>query len=64
MMLDVATDRSLTPEPVKAELLQKATECLILLDHASHGQVKVSKTKGEPKVQQACDLGKSRPSAS
>ncbi|XP_053222686.1 TELO2-interacting protein 2 isoform X2 [Podarcis raffonei] len=41
MMLDVATDRSLTPEPVKAELLQKATECLILLDHASHGQVKV-----------------------
>nr|XP_034995605.1 TELO2-interacting protein 2 isoform X2 [Zootoca vivipara] len=41
MMLDVATDRSLTPEPVKAELLQKATECLILLDHASHRQVKV-----------------------
>ncbi|XP_044298966.1 TELO2-interacting protein 2-like [Varanus komodoensis] len=41
MMWDVATDRSATPEPVKAELLQGATECLLLLDHASHGQVKV-----------------------
>ncbi|KAH0623191.1 hypothetical protein JD844_031245 [Phrynosoma platyrhinos] len=42
MMWDVATDRSSTPEPVKKELLQRATECLLLLDHSTCGQVKVS----------------------
>ncbi|XP_062817308.1 TELO2-interacting protein 2 [Anolis carolinensis] len=41
MMWDVSTDNSFTPEPVKAELLQRATECLLLLDHSTHGQVKI-----------------------
>ncbi|XP_062995654.1 TELO2-interacting protein 2 [Elgaria multicarinata webbii] len=41
MMWDVVTDSSSTPEPVKNALLQRATECLLLLDHSSHGQVKV-----------------------
>ncbi|XP_070621940.1 TELO2-interacting protein 2 [Erythrolamprus reginae] len=41
MMWDVVTDRSTTPEPVKATLLQKATKCLLLLNHCSQGQVKV-----------------------
>ncbi|KAM6106708.1 TELO2-interacting protein 2 [Pterocles gutturalis] len=38
---DVHTDQGSTPEPVKATLLQGATECLILLDRCSEGQVKV-----------------------
>ncbi|XP_055552084.1 TELO2-interacting protein 2 [Falco cherrug] len=41
MIWDVHTDQSSTPEPVKAALLQGATECLILLDRCSEGQVKV-----------------------
>ncbi|XP_064031501.1 TELO2-interacting protein 2 isoform X2 [Pogoniulus pusillus] len=41
MMWDVHTDRGSTPEAVKAALLQGATECLILLDRCSEGQVKV-----------------------
>uniref|UniRef100_A0A6J0VBG7 TELO2-interacting protein 2 n=1 Tax=Pogona vitticeps TaxID=103695 RepID=A0A6J0VBG7_9SAUR len=41
MMWDVNTDRSSTPECVKASLLQRATECLLLLDYSSCGQVKV-----------------------
>ncbi|NWW97458.1 TTI2 protein, partial [Caloenas nicobarica] len=41
MMWDVHTDRGSTPEPVKAALLQGATQCLILLDRCSEGQVKV-----------------------
>ncbi|NXE76652.1 TTI2 protein, partial [Cochlearius cochlearius] len=41
MMWDVHTDQGSTPEPVKATLLQGATECLILLDRCSEGQVKV-----------------------
>ncbi|ETE63255.1 TELO2-interacting protein 2, partial [Ophiophagus hannah] len=41
MMWDVVTDRSTTPEPVKAILLQRATKCLLLLNHSSQGQVKV-----------------------
>ncbi|KFO37050.1 TELO2-interacting protein 2 isoform X1 [Fukomys damarensis] len=40
LMCDVARDPSLTPEPVKNALLQEATDCLILLDHCSQGQVK------------------------
>ncbi|XP_010201491.2 TELO2-interacting protein 2 [Colius striatus] len=41
MMWDVHTEHGPTPEPVKAALLQGATECLILLDRCSQGQVKV-----------------------
>ncbi|XP_068012795.1 TELO2-interacting protein 2 [Melanerpes formicivorus] len=41
LMWDVHTDQGPTPEPVKAALLQGATECLILLDRCSEGQVKV-----------------------
>ncbi|NXJ76542.1 TTI2 protein, partial [Trogon melanurus] len=41
MMWDVHADQGSTPEPVKAALLQEATECLILLDRCSEGQVKV-----------------------
>ncbi|NXS68120.1 TTI2 protein, partial [Pandion haliaetus] len=41
MIWDVHTDQGSTPEPVKAALLQRATECLILLDRCSEGQVKV-----------------------
>ncbi|NXS62886.1 TTI2 protein, partial [Brachypteracias leptosomus] len=41
MIWDVHTDQGSTPEPVKAALLQGATECLILLDRCSAGQVKV-----------------------
>ncbi|XP_014441991.1 TELO2-interacting protein 2 [Tupaia chinensis] len=40
LICDVARDQSLTPEPVKSELLREATDCLILLDHCSQGQVK------------------------
>jgi len=42
MIWDVHTDQGSTPEPVRAALLQRATECLILLDRCSEGQVKVS----------------------
>ncbi|NXY51262.1 TTI2 protein, partial [Ceuthmochares aereus] len=41
MMWDVHTGQGPTPETVKAALLQGATECLILLDRCSEGQVKV-----------------------
>ncbi|NXI47891.1 TTI2 protein, partial [Galbula dea] len=41
MIWDVHTDHGSTPEPVKATLLQRATECLILLDRCSEGRVKV-----------------------
>ncbi|XP_025978116.2 TELO2-interacting protein 2, partial [Dromaius novaehollandiae] len=41
LIWDVHTDQGSTPEPVKAALLQAATECLILLDRCSEGQVKV-----------------------
>uniref|UniRef100_A0A8D0F700 TELO2 interacting protein 2 n=1 Tax=Strix occidentalis caurina TaxID=311401 RepID=A0A8D0F700_STROC len=41
MMWDIHTDHGSTPELVKAALLQGATECLILLDRCSEGQVKV-----------------------
>ncbi|KAM5264342.1 TELO2-interacting protein 2 [Ctenodactylus gundi] len=40
LICDVARDPNLTPEPVKNVLLQEATDCLILLDHCSQGQVK------------------------
>uniref|UniRef100_G1MS58 TELO2 interacting protein 2 n=1 Tax=Meleagris gallopavo TaxID=9103 RepID=G1MS58_MELGA len=41
MIWDVHTDQGSTPEPVRAALLQRATECLILLDRSSEGQVKI-----------------------
>jgi len=41
LICDVAKDPNLTPEPVKNTLLEEATDCLILLDHCSQGQVKV-----------------------
>nr|XP_054417397.1 TELO2-interacting protein 2 isoform X5 [Pongo abelii] len=40
LICDVARDPNLTPESVKSALLQEATDCLILLDHCSQGQVK------------------------
>ncbi|XP_027455441.1 TELO2-interacting protein 2 isoform X3 [Zalophus californianus] len=40
LICDVAKDPNLTPEPVKNTLLEEATDCLILLDHCSQGQVK------------------------
>ncbi|XP_058526455.1 TELO2-interacting protein 2 [Ochotona princeps] len=51
LICDVARDPSLTPEPVKSALLQEATECLIILDHCSHGQVKILLAK----VLQSCE---------
>ncbi|KAJ7404141.1 TELO2 interacting protein 2 [Willisornis vidua] len=41
LLWDVHTDKGPTPEPVRAALLQRATQCLILLDRCSQGQVKV-----------------------
>lgn len=41
MIWDVHTDQGSTPESVRAALLQRATECLILLDRCSEGQVKI-----------------------
>ncbi|ELK08772.1 TELO2-interacting protein 2 [Pteropus alecto] len=40
LICDVARDPNLTPETIKRALLEEATECLILLDHCSQGQVK------------------------
>ncbi|XP_029425102.1 TELO2-interacting protein 2 isoform X2 [Nannospalax galili] len=40
LICDVARDMSLTPDSTKNALLQEATDCLILLDHCSQGQVK------------------------
>lgn len=41
LIYDVATDCSLTPGEVKLNLLEEATDCLILLDRCSQRQVKV-----------------------
>ncbi|XP_071584997.1 TELO2-interacting protein 2 [Heliangelus exortis] len=41
LIWDVHTDQGPTPELVKTSLLQEATQCLILLDQCSGGQVKV-----------------------
>nr|KAF6371012.1 TELO2 interacting protein 2 [Myotis myotis] len=40
LICDVARDSSLTPETVKGALLEEATDCLLLLDRCSQGQVK------------------------
>ncbi|XP_043843562.1 TELO2-interacting protein 2 [Dromiciops gliroides] len=39
LVCDIVRDQSLTPEPVKAALLQGAIDCLTVLDHCSSGQV-------------------------
>ncbi|KAI5211206.1 TELO2-interacting protein 2 isoform X2 [Manis pentadactyla] len=54
LICDVARDPSLTPEPVKSALLEAATECLILLDHCSQGQVKGLLAK----ISQSCEDSK------
>ncbi|XP_064256512.1 TELO2-interacting protein 2 isoform X1 [Passer domesticus] len=41
LLWDVHTERGPTPEPVRAALLHRATQCLILLDRCCQGQVKV-----------------------
>ncbi|XP_014747898.1 PREDICTED: TELO2-interacting protein 2 [Sturnus vulgaris] len=41
LLWDVHTERGPTPEPIRAALLHRATQCLILLDHCSQGHVKV-----------------------
>ncbi|XP_019401688.1 PREDICTED: TELO2-interacting protein 2 [Crocodylus porosus] len=41
MIWDVRTDTSLTPETVKTAMLQGATDCLLLLDRCTEGQVKI-----------------------
>ncbi|NWI84284.1 TTI2 protein, partial [Dryoscopus gambensis] len=41
LLWDVHTERGATPEPVRAALLHGATQCLVLLDRCSQGQVKV-----------------------
>ncbi|XP_074064655.1 TELO2-interacting protein 2 [Macrotis lagotis] len=51
MVCDLVRDQTLTPEPVKTALLQEATDCLILLDHCSSGQV----TSLLAKVVQSCE---------
>ncbi|XP_016159050.1 PREDICTED: TELO2-interacting protein 2 [Ficedula albicollis] len=40
LLWDVHTERGPTPEAVRAALLHRATQCLILLDHCCQGQVK------------------------
>lgn len=42
LLWDVHTERGPTTEPVRAALLHRATQCLILLDRCSQGRVKVS----------------------
>ncbi|NXE71854.1 TTI2 protein, partial [Calcarius ornatus] len=41
LLWDVHSERGPTPEPVRAALLQGATQCLILLDRCCQGRVKV-----------------------
>uniref|UniRef100_A0A8C3WHW1 TELO2 interacting protein 2 n=1 Tax=Catagonus wagneri TaxID=51154 RepID=A0A8C3WHW1_9CETA len=54
LVCDIARDSSLTPEPVKSTLLEEATDCLILLDHCSQGQVKGLLAK----ISQSCEDSK------
>nr|XP_019598738.1 PREDICTED: TELO2-interacting protein 2 [Rhinolophus sinicus] len=54
LICDVARDPNLTPEPVKSALLEEATDCLILLDHCSQGQVKSLLAK----ILQSCEDSK------
>ncbi|XP_054984448.1 TELO2-interacting protein 2 [Sorex araneus] len=51
LICDVARDPDLTPAPVKQALLEAATDCLIVLDHCSKGQVKGLLAK----IAQSCD---------
>ncbi|NWH89698.1 TTI2 protein, partial [Aegithalos caudatus] len=41
LLWDVHTERGPSPEPVRAALLHRATQCLILLDRCCQGRVKV-----------------------
>ncbi|XP_066878501.1 TELO2-interacting protein 2 isoform X2 [Kogia breviceps] len=54
LICDVARDSSLTPESVKSALLEEATDCLILLDRCSQGQVKGLLAK----IPQSCEDSK------
>ncbi|XP_007940868.1 TELO2-interacting protein 2 [Orycteropus afer afer] len=54
LICDVARDPNFTSESVKIALLQEATDCLILLDHCSQGQVKGLLAK----IPQSCEDGK------
>ncbi|XP_057553021.1 TELO2-interacting protein 2 isoform X2 [Hippopotamus amphibius kiboko] len=54
LICDVARDSSLTPESVKSALLEEATDCLILLDRCSQGQVKGLLAK----ISQSCEDSK------
>ncbi|XP_061033288.1 TELO2-interacting protein 2 isoform X2 [Eubalaena glacialis] len=54
LICDVAKDSSLTPESVKSALLEEATDCLILLDRCSQGQVKGLLAK----IPQSCEDSK------
>lgn len=54
LICDVAGDSSLTPGPIKSTLLEEATDCLILLDHCSQGQVKGLLAK----ISQSCEDSK------
>ncbi|NXA83229.1 TTI2 protein, partial [Thryothorus ludovicianus] len=57
LLWDVGTEQGTVPEPVRAALLHRATQCLILLDHCCQGQVKVllegvQRSCEEPRVQE------------
>ncbi|XP_063276209.1 TELO2-interacting protein 2-like isoform X2 [Prinia subflava] len=55
LIWDVHTERGPTPEPVRAALLQGATQSLILLDRCCHGQVLLQGLQGscqESRVQE------------
>ncbi|NXA41700.1 TTI2 protein, partial [Eudromia elegans] len=56
MLWDVHTEQGPTPEAVRTTLLQGATECLVLLDRCSKGQVKVL-LEG---VYESCEEGRVR----
>ncbi|NXD16390.1 TTI2 protein, partial [Nothocercus nigrocapillus] len=56
VLWDVHTERGPTPEPVRTALLQAATDCLVLLDRCSEGQVKVL-LEG---VYESCEEGRVR----
>lgn len=48
LVCDIARDTIPTTEAAKSAVLQEATDCLILLDHCSQGQVKVRQASATP----------------
>lgn len=48
LICDIARDTIPTTEAAKSAVLQEATDCLILLDHCSQGQVKVRQASATP----------------